>query len=120
MSLPTAMALVSSFVSLQDRGAAEPAIERALKRETDEISSAIPHRELAIQWDAVMEIVGHDGGYPLHYSDTVVMSILCRRMSKLAFIFATAIPGTSTSLSRRLCGAVWNSPTESWWAPSAM
>jgi methionine synthase II (cobalamin-independent) len=82
VSMPTAMALVSSFVSFQDRGTAEPAIELALKRETDEISSAIPHRELAIQWDAVMEIVGHDGGYPLHYSDTLAngVSRICRHV----------------------------------------
>jgi len=60
---------VSSFVSLADRALVEPSLEQALKGETDEIASAIPHQELALQWDAVMEIVGYDGGYPLHYPD---------------------------------------------------
>src|SRR5260370_849651 len=69
VSIPTALALVSSFVSLADRALVEPSLEQALKGETDEIASAIPHQELAVQWDAVMEIVGYDGGYPLHYPD---------------------------------------------------
>jgi hypothetical protein len=69
VSIPTALALVSSFVSLADRALVEPSIEQALKSETAAIASAIPHQELALQWDAVMEIVGYDGGYPLHYPD---------------------------------------------------
>ena len=82
VSIPTALALVSSFVSLADRAAVEPAMERALKNETDAIASAVPHRELALQWDAVMEIVGYDGGYPLHYQDAFEggASRICRHV----------------------------------------
>jgi len=82
VSIPTALALVSSFVSLADRAAVEPAIERALRGEADAISSAIPHQELALQWDAVMEIVGYDGGYPLHYPDKFEggVSRICRHV----------------------------------------
>jgi hypothetical protein len=69
VSIPTALALVSSFISLADRALVEPSIEQALKSETEALTSAIPHGELALQWDAVMEIVGYDGGYPLHYPD---------------------------------------------------
>ena len=82
VSIPTALALVSSFVTLADRAAVEPAIERALKAETDAIASAIPHQELALQWDAVMEIVGYDGGYHLHYPDVFEggVSRICRHV----------------------------------------
>jgi hypothetical protein len=82
VSIPTGLALVSSFVSPADRAAVEPAIERALRGEAGAIASAIPHQELALQWDAVMEIVGHDGGYPLHYSDKFEggVSRICRHV----------------------------------------
>lgn len=82
VSMPTALALVSSFVSMKDRSAVEPAIERALKKEADTLASAIPHHELAIQWDAVFEIVGYDGGYPVHYGDVLAngVSRICRHV----------------------------------------
>lgn len=82
VSIPTALALVSSFVSLADRALIEPSLEQALRDETDEIASAIPHQELALQWDAVMEIVGYDGGYPLHYLDQFHggVSRICRHV----------------------------------------
>jgi hypothetical protein len=83
VALPTAAAIVSGFVVFEDRVKAEPALERAMKKEVEEIVKAIPASELAIQWDVCFEIVGHDGGYKLHYDDVLQGSIdrVCRHVS---------------------------------------
>ncbi|MCW2288533.1 hypothetical protein EDF60_0537 [Leucobacter luti] len=55
VSLPTPLGVVGSFVRAEDRPAFEPVYEAALAAELDEILAAIPHDELAIQWDAALE-----------------------------------------------------------------
>lgn len=55
VSLPTPLGVVGSFVRAEDRAAFEPVYEAALAAELDEILAAIPHAELAIQWDAALE-----------------------------------------------------------------
>lgn len=67
--LPTAVALASGFVVLEDRASVEPALEEAFKNEVTRIAAAVPPAELAIQWDIVFEIIGFDGGHELHYGD---------------------------------------------------
>ncbi|MGF2950039.1 hypothetical protein [Microbacterium alcoholitolerans] len=56
VSLPTVVAVVSAFFSGEDRAAIEPVYTAALLRELDEILAAIPHAELAIQWDVASEL----------------------------------------------------------------
>ncbi len=56
VSLPTPLAPVSQFVSHGDKAVVEPAYEAALMREVDEILTAVPHGELAIQWDVAVEM----------------------------------------------------------------
>ncbi len=55
VSLPTPAAVVGAFVVADDRAAFEPAYERALFAELDRILDAVPHEDLAIQWDTAVE-----------------------------------------------------------------
>lgn len=65
VSLPTPVAVVSSFFSGEDRAAIEPVYADALLRELDEILAVIPHDDLAIQWDVASElgIIERASGY---------------------------------------------------------
>jgi hypothetical protein len=55
VSLPTPLAPVAAFVAPDDRSVVEPAYEKAMFAELDRITAAIPHDELAIQWDVAVE-----------------------------------------------------------------
>ncbi|MDY0985046.1 hypothetical protein SOM10_14175 [Microbacterium sp. CFBP9023] len=56
VSLPTTVAVVSSFFFGDDRAAIDPVYTAALRREVDSILAAIPHDDLAIQWDVASEM----------------------------------------------------------------
>ena len=56
VSLPTVVAVVGSFFFGDDRDAIEPAYTAALLRELEQIITAIPADELAVQWDVASEI----------------------------------------------------------------
>ena len=75
VSLPTPVAFLSGFIVRQDRAAAEGGYERAMKAEIDRIVDAVHNDELALQWDVCYEVVGHDGGYELHYDDVLANSL---------------------------------------------
>jgi hypothetical protein len=64
VSLPTPIATVAAFFPAQDQAAAEPAYERAMLRELDRITGAIPHDQLAIQWDVAVEFGILEGAFP--------------------------------------------------------
>lgn len=55
VSLPTPLGVVGSFVDAKDREAFEPVYESALAGELERILEAVPHEQLAIQWDAALE-----------------------------------------------------------------
>lgn len=61
VSLPTPLGVVGSLVAAQDRAEFEPVYEAALAAELDQILAAIPHGELAIQWDAALEFAILEG-----------------------------------------------------------
>ncbi|MGB4135572.1 MAG: hypothetical protein WA971_03345 [Microbacterium sp.] len=65
VSLPTPLAVISSFFSGDDRAAIEPVYTAGILREVDEILAAIPHDELAVQWDVASEmgIIERAAGY---------------------------------------------------------
>jgi hypothetical protein len=69
VALPTPVAVISGFVHMDQRGALEPAYERAMMGEVERIAAAVPAADLAIQWDVCYEIVAHDGGPKAHYDD---------------------------------------------------
>jgi hypothetical protein len=56
VSLPTPLAPVSQFVSHGDKERVEPAYEAAMAREVEAIVEAVPHDDLAIQWDVAVEM----------------------------------------------------------------
>ncbi|MEN0021968.1 MAG: hypothetical protein AAGC61_01715 [Microbacterium sp.] len=56
VSLPTPVAVVTSFFFGDDRAAIAPVYTAALRRELDGILAAIPHDDLAIQWDVASEM----------------------------------------------------------------
>jgi len=56
VSLPTPVAVIASFFSGEDRGAIAPVYTDAMKRELGLIVDAIPHEDLAIQWDVANEM----------------------------------------------------------------
>jgi methionine synthase II (cobalamin-independent) len=49
--------------------AVEPAYETALLAELDEITAAVPHDELAVQWDAAVEFGMLEGVWPVKFTD---------------------------------------------------
>ena len=57
VSIPSAVALTAGFFDMAERAAVEPAIEAALAREVETIAAAIPHDQVAIQWDVCLEVV---------------------------------------------------------------
>ncbi len=56
VSLPTPIAVVTSFFFGDDRAAIAPVYTAALRRELDRIVAEIPHEDLAIQWDVASEM----------------------------------------------------------------
>jgi hypothetical protein len=56
VSLPTPIAVVMSFCEPEAIGPVWPKYEERIKQEVDEITRAIPHGDLAIQWDIAVEI----------------------------------------------------------------
>ena len=63
ISLPTPLSPLNNFAALHERAIVEPAYEAAMLREVDEIVEAIPHGEIAIQWDIAFEM-GFAEGVP--------------------------------------------------------
>lgn len=55
VSLPTPTGVIGSFFVPEDRSALEPVYERAMFGELSRILDAIPHEDLAIQWDTALE-----------------------------------------------------------------
>jgi hypothetical protein len=64
VSLPTPLAPVIAFIVPGDQEVVEPAYEAAMFAELDQIASAIPHHELAIQWDVAVEFGILEGAMP--------------------------------------------------------
>lgn len=55
VSLPTPLAPVAAFVVDEDQATILPLYEQAMFTEIERIVSAIPHHQLAIQWDVAVE-----------------------------------------------------------------
>jgi len=61
VSLPTPLAVVGPFIVPEAHEVVLPAYERAMLREVDALTAAIPGRDLAIQWDVCIEMIMWDG-----------------------------------------------------------
>jgi hypothetical protein len=69
VSLPTVTAGCEPFVAPDDQGAFEPAYARRLRADVDEILAAVPHGDLAMQWDVAVEMGIVEGVFPAHFDD---------------------------------------------------
>jgi hypothetical protein len=69
VSLPTPLAPVAAFVAPAAVAAVEPIYEAALLKDLDEIIAAVPHDELAVQWDAAVEFGMLEGIWPVAFTD---------------------------------------------------
>jgi ubiquinone/menaquinone biosynthesis C-methylase UbiE len=70
VSLPTPLAPISAFVALDDQAVVEPAYEVAMADELAQILEAIPHDQLALQWDTNVEFGMLEGDIPAWFPDT--------------------------------------------------
>lgn len=61
VAIPSPFNLINQLVAPAARAAVEPAYERRLLAEVDEIAAAIPHGELALQWDVAQDMQAYDG-----------------------------------------------------------
>ncbi len=96
VSLPTPVAFVSGFIAQEHRSLVEQTYEQALQAEIDRMVAEIPNQEFAIQWDVCYEVVGHDGGFGLHYD-----KVLEGSLERLARLISSIPP--SVELGVHLC-----------------
>jgi hypothetical protein len=61
VGIPTQVALLGSFVALDDQPKLIDAFERQLAAEVTAVAAAVPHEELAIQWDVATEFAMIEG-----------------------------------------------------------
>ena len=76
--LPSPLAPVQAFVVPEHSRLVLPAYERRLLEELDEIAAAIPHAELAIQWDVAIEFTIWEGLYAVPDRDQAKLAALER------------------------------------------
>ena len=65
VSLPTPLAPLAIFVNPPEIAAVLPAYHAAMMRELAELCAAVPHSELAVQWDVAPEIGLLEGVFPV-------------------------------------------------------
>ena len=68
VSLPTPLAVVALYFDPASQGRAEPPYERALLSELDAILGAVPHEDLALQWDVAIEFAVLEGLRPVAFA----------------------------------------------------
>ena len=114
--LPTPMAVGYWFVSPASRPDFFAAYERAFKADLAKICGAIPHGDLAIQWDVCQEVLAWEGYFPNRpesYKEDITRGCSpgsgtrCRSRRSSATISATARRTTSTSSCRPTSPTRW-------------
>ena len=81
VSLPTPLAPIAAFIAPEDQGRIEPLYESRMFNELSTIFEAIPHDQLAIQWDTNFEFAMLDGVMPTWFAD--VRSSIVERLVRL-------------------------------------
>lgn len=69
VSLPTPLAFIVGLVDPASQAAVAPAFEARIASELREILAAIPHEELAIQWDVCLEVFILEGIRQAYFPD---------------------------------------------------
>jgi hypothetical protein len=98
VSLPTPLAVIMPFVQQSDAQQVFPAYEKAMLREVERILNAIPHHDLAIQWDVCLEMLAWDGRWPNSPPFPEMERVFAANFAKLG----TAIPD-DVELGFHLC-----------------
>ena len=70
VAMPSPLAFLNVLILAEDRARVEPAYMRAIAAEIDAIAAAIPHRDLAIQWDCVFEMLIPEGARSSNIDDS--------------------------------------------------
>jgi SAM-dependent methyltransferase len=68
--LPTPLAPISAFIDPEHQAQVEPVYEARVLRELDEIFAAVPHDQLALQWDTRLEFAILEGIRPAWFEGT--------------------------------------------------
>jgi SAM-dependent methyltransferase len=69
VSLPTPLAPIGAFVARDDQPGVERSYEAAMAAELAQILEAVPHDQLALQWDANFEFGMLEGHFPAWFED---------------------------------------------------
>ena len=69
VAIPTPFAPVYNFVAYESQSAVQPLYAAAIRRELDAICQAIPHGDLAIQWDVATEMSILENVHPAAFED---------------------------------------------------
>jgi SAM-dependent methyltransferase len=69
ISVPTALAPVSAFIAPEHQAQIEPIYEARVLEELAEIFAALPHDQLALQWDTRLEFAMLEGVSPCWFTD---------------------------------------------------
>ena len=69
VSLPTPLAPIAAFIAPEDQARIEPLYEAAMMRELATLFDAIPHDQLAVQWDTNFEFAMLDEVMPHWFGD---------------------------------------------------
>ena len=80
VSIPTPFAIMTAYIARQAQLEFLPVIERSLIAEVEQIANAIPHQELAIQWDVCLEVIAWEGVYKIATDEpkALILSMLGR------------------------------------------
>jgi hypothetical protein len=60
---PTPLASINGWVVTEDQDRLEPSYERALFADLDRLLAALPHGDVAVQWDVAVEFAILEGGF---------------------------------------------------------
>jgi hypothetical protein len=93
--LPTPLATVALFVAPEAQPSFEPIYEQRMLAELDRIATAIPHGDLAVQWDTAVEFGVLEGLFPVWFdAEAGILERLAR--------IGTAVP-VDVELGYHLC-----------------
>ncbi len=67
---PTPLASINTWIVVDDQDALEPSYERALLDDLERLLAALPHDEVAVQWDVAVEFAVLTGSFPTSGSPT--------------------------------------------------
>ncbi len=82
VSLPSPLAIVGAYIAPWNMEAVEPRVEAAFHREVEGLLEALPHDDLAIQWDVAVEITLLEEQFPAFFSP--VLDGVAERLARVA------------------------------------